>query len=107
MSLNPITDATFAAEVLQAPLPVLVDYWADWCAPCRQLTPVIKELSEQYDGKVKFVSVDTNENTAVAADQDIRALPTVQIWVAGEIVESIIGSVTKMRLRQALDSVAP
>jgi len=100
-----VTDANFAAEVLAASQPVLVDYWADWCAPCRQLSPVIDELAKQYDGQIKFVSVDTNVNTAVAANQDIRTLPTVQIFDKGEIVQAIVGSVTKMKLRQALDSV--
>jgi thioredoxin 1 len=101
-----VTDATFATEVKAATQPVLVDYWADWCAPCRQLAPVIAELAKQYDGKVKFVSVDTNDNTAVAAQQDIRTLPTVQIFINGDIVQAMVGAVTKMKLRQALDQVA-
>ena len=105
-NVTPVTDATFAAEVLGAPGPVLVDYWADWCAPCRQLTPVIDELAQKYDGQVKFVSVDTNANTATAAAQDVRTLPTVQIIQNGEVVEAIVGSVTKMKLRQALEAVA-
>jgi len=101
-----VTDETFAAEVLAATGPVLVDYWADWCQPCRQLTPVIDELADKYAGQVKFVSVDTNANTAVAAAQDIRTLPTIQIFQNGEVVEAIVGAVTKMKLRQALESVA-
>ncbi len=104
--LTAVTDATFATEVLQSSQPVLVDYWADWCAPCRQLAPVIEELAEKYQGQVKFVSVDTNDNMGVAAQQDIRTLPTVQIFVNGQVVESHVGSVTKMKLRQSLDSVA-
>ncbi len=104
--LTAVTDATFATEVLQSAQPVLVDYWADWCAPCRQLAPVVEELAKQYDGRVKFVSVDTNENTATAASQDIRTLPTVQIFVKGELVTAMVGSVTKMKLRQALESLA-
>ncbi len=103
--LTAVTDATFAAEVLSSAQPVLVDYWADWCAPCRQLTPVIEELAEKYQGQIRFVSVDTNDNTAVAANQDIRTLPTVQVFVNGEVVNSLVGSVTKMKLREALDSV--
>jgi len=101
-----VTDADFAKEVLGSPTPVLVDYWADWCAPCRQLSPVIDELAAQYGDRVKFASVDTNANTAVATSQDIRTLPTVQIYVNGQVVEAMVGSVTKMKLRQALDSVA-
>jgi thioredoxin 1 len=100
-----VTDATFAAEVLHSPQPVLVDYWADWCAPCRQLAPVIEELARTYAGRAKFVSVDTNQNTAVTAQRDIRTLPTVQILVDGQVVDAMVGSVTKMKLRQALDNV--
>ena len=100
-----VTDETFASEVLQSTQPVLVDYWADWCAPCRQLTPVIEELAQAYAGQVKFVSVDVNQATKVAAQQDIRTLPTVQILVGGEIRDAMVGSVTKMKLRQGLDSV--
>ena len=100
-----VTDTSFATEVVKADKPVLVDYWADWCMPCRQLTPVIEELAEQYKDLVKFVSIDTNENTVVAANQDIRSLPTVQIFVNGEVVNSIVGAVSKIKLRQALDNV--
>jgi len=104
-NLTVVTDATFASEVLSSTQPVLVDYWADWCAPCRQLAPIIEELAGQYD-QVKFVSVDTGVNTAVAASQDVRTLPTVHIFVNGELVDAIVGSVTKMKLRKALDSLA-
>ena len=105
MSTLAITDATFADEVLKSDLPVLVDYWADWCAPCRQLAPVVEELSKQYAGRVKFCSLDTNVNTAIAAAQDIRALPTIQIFQRGELVNVIVGAATKMKLRAALDAV--
>jgi len=101
-----VTEANFATEVLRAPGPVLVDFWADWCVPCRQLSPVIEELAKQYAGQVKFVSVDTNTNTKLAADHDIRTLPTVKIFVKGEVVEAMVGSVTKMKLRQALQDLA-
>jgi len=105
MSTLAITDATFADEVLKSDLPVLVDYWADWCAPCRQLAPVVEELSKQYDGRMKFCSMDTNVNRATPAAQDIRALPTIQIFQRGELVNVIVGAVTKMKLRAALDAV--
>jgi len=104
--LMAVTDATFAAEVLGSPGPVLVDYWADWCMPCRQLAPVLEELSRQFAGQVKFVSVDTNANTAVATAQDIRTLPTVQFFVNGQLTDAIVGSVTKMKLRGVLESLA-
>ncbi|MDR0783914.1 MAG: thiol reductase thioredoxin [Propionibacteriaceae bacterium] len=104
-NITAVSDATFASEVLASPIPVLVDYWADWCAPCRQLTPVIEELAGQFAGQVKFVSVDANENTAVTTAHDIRNLPTVHLFVNGELQDALVGSVTKMKLRQALEAV--
>ncbi|MDR0848496.1 MAG: thioredoxin [Propionibacteriaceae bacterium] len=99
-----VTDATFSAEVLNADTPVVVDYWADWCAPCRQLSPIIDELAGQYPD-VKFVKVDTNVETGTAAAQDVRTLPTVQVFAAGEVVTQFVGSVTKMKLREAIESL--
>jgi len=104
-TLSPVTDATFDSEVLKSSEPVLVDFWAEWCAPCRQLTPIIEELASAYEGQVKFVSVDADANTGVAAKQDIRTLPTVQLYSGGELRDVIVGSVTKMKLRKALDDL--
>ena len=101
-----VTETTFNTEVVKSSSPVVVDYWADWCAPCRQLSPIIDELADQYAGQVKFVKVDTNAETKIAAQQDIRTLPTIQIFVNGQMVDQIVGSVTKMKLRQAVEAVA-
>lgn len=103
MSILAVTDATFSSEVLDSTTPVLVDFWADWCVPCRQLTPILEELSQTYAGKVKFVSVDTNANPQAMASNDIRTLPTVYIFSGGQIVESFLGSVPKSKLKTALD----
>lgn len=100
-----VTDSTFAAEVLSCPEPVVVDYWADWCAPCRQLTPVLEELATQYAGQIKFVSLDAHSNTTITTQYDIRTLPTIHIFHNGEITKAIVGSVTKMKLRQAVEAV--
>lgn len=100
-----INEADFASEVLKCHQPVLVDFWADWCVPCRQLSPIIEELASHYEGKIKFVCVDTNENTGLAIEQDIRTLPTIKIFINGSMVETLVGSVTKMKLRQVLDSI--
>ncbi len=101
-----VTDADFEAEVLKSDLPVLVDFWADWCAPCKQLSPVIDELAGQYAGRVKIVKLDTNANIATPAQYGVRNLPTVLVFSGGEIVKQMMGSVTKMSLRKALDEVA-
>ncbi|MCL2785315.1 MAG: thioredoxin [Propionibacteriaceae bacterium] len=104
-TLTAVTDATFAAEVLQSTQPVLVDFWADWCAPCRQLTPILEELSETYAGRIKFVAVDANTNLQTTMAHDIRNLPTIKIFKGGEVVQVFVGAVTKMALRKSLDEL--
>lgn len=97
------TDATFADVVLGSSKPVLVDYWADWCAPCRQLSPIIAELAEEYGDKIDFVKVDTNTNTATASQQGVLSLPTIQIFVQGQVVKAFQGGKTKATLVRALE----
>lgn len=101
-----VTDADFAATVLKSPRPVVVDFWADWCAPCKQLSPILDELAATYDGKIDFVKLDTNENTAVPAQYGVLRLPTVLVFSGGEIVKQFMGAVPKLQLRKALDEVA-
>ena len=101
-----VTDASFESEVLKSDLPVMVDFWADWCSPCKQLSPIIDELAGQYDGRVKVVKMDTNANITTPAQFGIRNLPAVLVFQGGEIVKQLNGSVTKMSLRKALDEVA-
>ncbi len=85
---------------------MLVDYWADWCAPCKQLSPVLDELSDQYLGKVNFVKMDTNANTAVPAAQGVMSLPTLQVFVNGEVVKQVTGGKSKAALIKLLDEFA-
>ncbi len=98
-----VTDATFAAQVLQSSRPVLVDYWADWCAPCKQLSPIIDELARDYGDKVTFLKLDTNVNTATPVNYGVLSLPTIQIWVGGEVVKSFTGAKPKSILLKAID----
>ncbi len=100
-----VTDATFAAEVLRSDKPTLVDYWADWCSPCKQLSPIIEELAQEYAGRIKFCKLDTNANPAVPAERGILALPTLQLYVDGEVVQSLQGGKTKRALIKLLDDV--
>jgi thioredoxin 1 len=90
-----VTDATFATEVLHADLPVLVDYWAQWCSPCKQLSPIIDELASKYAGQMKFCKLDTDANSATALQYGVMALPTLQIFVRGELEASVQGGKTK------------
>jgi len=101
-SVFEVTDQTFATEVLASDKPVFIDFWADWCEPCRQLAPIIEELCKLYP-QVKFVKVDTNIHTALAARQGVMSLPTLQVIVDGEVVASQQGSKTKAGLVRMLD----
>lgn len=98
-----VTDATFQDIVLRSSKPVLVDYWADWCSPCRQIAPIIEELADEYGDKVTFVKLDTNANPHVPAQQGIMGLPTLQLFVDGAVVTSLTGGKTKSSLIRALE----
>jgi thioredoxin 1 len=100
-----VTDATFADLVLKSTKPVLVDYWADWCAPCRQLTPIIEELAASYGDQMTFLALDTNENTAIPTQQGVLGLPTIQIFSGGELVKSFQGGKSKRALIEAIEEV--
>ncbi|MCT1458053.1 thioredoxin [Aestuariimicrobium sp. p3-SID1156] len=98
-----VTDATFTDTVVKSAKPVLVDYWADWCSPCKQLSPIVDELAAEHGDKITFVKMDTNSNTQVPASQGIMSLPTLQLWVGGEVVKSLTGAKSKAALVKALD----
>ena len=102
-AVTPVTDATFADVVLKSSKPVVVDYWADWCAPCKQLSPIIEELAGQLGDKVTFVKMDTNTNTETPLQQGIMSLPTIQVFVGGEVVKQFVGAKPKATFVKALD----
>ncbi|MDN5563269.1 MULTISPECIES: thioredoxin [Luteococcus] len=102
-NVKDVTDKTFVDEVVMNPKPVLVDYWADWCSPCKQLSPIIEELSTELGGSVDFVKMDTNTNTQIPTEQGILSLPTLQIWQGGRVVKSFQGAKTKGALLKALN----
>lgn len=105
MAVIEVTDASFDADVLKATKPVLVDYWADWCSPCRQLAPIVEELSKTYGDRMVFAKLDTNANPAVPMRQGVMALPTLQFFVNGQVVNSLQGGKTKAALIKAIEAV--
>lgn len=94
-NLVEIKDEMFEQEVIKSDIPVVVDFWATWCGPCRKLTPVVGEIAETYSGKVKFVKVNVEENLNVAKEYSISGLPTLMIFKAGEAVERMTGLMPK------------
>ena len=101
------SDNTFESDVLQSDLPVLVDFWAPWCGPCRMVAPVVEELADDYDGQVKFVKLNTDENPMVASQYSIRSIPTLLIFKGGEQVGQVVGFRPKSDLESNLkDAIA-
>lgn len=103
---NPVTDGSFQADVLQSSLPVLVDFWAPWCGPCRAIGPVIDELTEEYDGKVRIFKMNVDENPSTPGNFGIRAIPTLILFKNGQVVEQITGAVSKSSLKELIEQKA-
>jgi len=101
-----VNDAGFDAEVLKDALPVLVDFWAPWCGPCRAIAPVIEELAQEFEGKVKILKMNVDENPGTPSKYGIRAIPTLILFKGGEVVEQVTGAVSKASLKQMLNDKA-
>lgn len=101
-----VTDSNFEAEVLNCDKPVLVDFWAPWCGPCRAISPIIEELAQEYAGSVKIVKMNVDENPTTPSKYGIRAIPTLILFKAGQVVEQITGAVSKSSLKQMLSEKA-
>ena len=99
-----LSDDSFESEVLQADLPVLVDYWADWCGPCKMIAPVLEEIAEEYDGKVKISKLNIDENSATPPKYGIRGIPTLMIFKDGNVEATKVGALSKSQLTAFIDS---
>ncbi|MDY6910001.1 MAG: thioredoxin [Thermodesulfobacteriota bacterium] len=98
-----INDSSFEQEVLQSDIPVLVDFWAPWCGPCRAIAPVIDDLSTEYSGKLKVAKCNVDDNPKIPARYGIRAIPTLIIFKGGNVTEQITGAVAKSQIAAAVD----
>jgi thioredoxin 1 len=101
-----LTQENFEQEVLQAPQPTLVDFWAEWCGPCKMLGPILDELATEYDGKVKIAKVNIDEHQGLATKYGIQSIPTLLLFQKGEVAEQIVGLRSKRDLKARFDRVA-
>ena len=99
-----VTDSDFEEQVVNADTPVLVDFWADWCAPCKMIAPIVEELAEEFDGKVKFTKLDVDSNPKSAMTYGIRGIPTLLIFKGGQPVDQIVGAVAKKALKSKIEA---
>ena len=97
-----VTDDTFAADVLQADKPVLVDFWAEWCGPCRQVSPILEEIAGEHADKISVVKLNVDENPRTAADYGVTSIPTMNVYRNGEVVKQIVGARPKAALLKEL-----
>ena len=104
MSLTHTTDATFNQDVLQSDIPVLLDFWAEWCGPCKMIGPLLVELSEEYAKKVKIVKLNVDENNNTAIQYAVRSIPTLILFKDGQVQAQHIGAAAKGQLKQFIDS---
>ncbi len=98
-----VSDTSFEMEVLQSDIPVLVDFWAPWCGPCKAVAPVVEDISKEYQGRLKVVKLNTDENPKTAQAYTIKGIPSLYIFKSGQVVEQVVGTVPKAKLADAIN----
>ncbi len=104
MSIKHVSDASFDQDVLKSETPVLVDYWAEWCGPCKMVAPILEEVAKDYDGRVQIAKLDVDENQGTAGKYGIRGIPTLMLFKNGAVVATKVGALSKSQLALFLDS---
>jgi thioredoxin 1 len=100
-----ITESNFVNQVIKSEIPVLIDFWAVWCGPCKMVSPIVEELAKEYKGKLKVAKCDVDSNQSIAIKYGIRSIPTLLIFKDGEVVEQIVGAVPKQHIAAKVDVV--
>ncbi len=100
-----VTDETFEAEVLKSDIPVLVDFWAEWCGPCKMVAPIVEELGKEHEGKLKVAKLDVDSNTKIATQYGIMSIPSLLFFKNGEVVDQIVGAVPKKVFDERLSRI--